>query len=122
MGNCPIPTEAKQVRPPSKLTHYSLVNFLKVSKSQRDWREKLGYSHNPKAYCYYIDSLLPIAAQIEKLVPEGNYRINTEYPWLNDKGAVDCPCKYDFGHIDRSDLTKFRDLIHSLFQIVGFQD
>jgi len=104
------------------MTHYSLVTFLNVSRSQRDWREKLGYEQNPKAYGYYIDSLLPIAAQIEKLVPEGNGRINTEYPWMNERGDVDCPCKCDFAHIDKSDLANFRKLIHRLFQLMGFQD
>jgi hypothetical protein len=112
----------RSLEPPRKLTHYSLVNFLKASKSQPDWREKLGYGHNFLAYGSYIDSLLPIAGQIEKLVPEGVDRINTEYPWINGEGDVDCPCKCDFAFIDKSDLTKFRDLIHRLFQIVGFQD
>jgi hypothetical protein len=112
----------ESVDPPSKLTHYSLVNFLQVSKSQPDWREKLGYGRNFRAYGSYIDSLLPIAGQIEKLVPEGLYRINAEYPWINDQGDVDCPCKCDFTHIDTTDLTKFRYLIHCLFQIAGFQD
>lgn len=109
---------------PPKKSHYSLVNFLNVSRSQRDWREKLGYGQNPKAYSSYIDSLLPIASQIEKLAPVGGDfdRINPEYPWINDKGDVDCPCKYDFAHIDTTDMANFRKLVHRLFQIVGFQD
>lgn len=109
-------------RNPPKLTHYSLVTFLNVSRSQRVWREKLGYEHNPRAYGYYIDSLLPVAAQIERLVPEGNSRINTEYPWIKENGDVDCPCTCDFAFIDKSDLTNLRKLIHRLFQIMGFQD
>lgn len=113
----------KSGRPP-KMTHYSLVNFLNASRSQADWRVALGYGHNPKAYGYYIDSLLQIARQIERLVPEGGVidKVNPEYPWRNDSGEVDCPCKHDFSHLDRSDLANLRKLIHRLFQIVGFQD
>lgn len=112
----------RSMEPPRRLTHYSLVNFLNVSKSQRDWREKLGYRHNPKAYGYYIDSLLPIARRIERLVPQGTHRINAEYPWLTAEGDVACPCLCNYDHIDLSDVTRFRDLIHALFHVVGFRD
>lgn len=109
---------------PPKKTHYSLVSFLNVSRSQADWRRDLGYGRNPKAYGYYIDSMLPIARQIETLAPTGGNLdgINPEYPWRNDAGTVECPCKHDFAHINMSDLANFRSLIHRLFRIVGFQD
>jgi hypothetical protein len=109
-------------RPP-KRTHYLLRTFMNVSRSQHDWREQIGYGQNPKAYGYYIDSLLPVAEQIENLVPEATFnRINAEYPWINEDGDVECPCKCDFAHIDATDLVHFKKLVHRLFYIVGFRD
>jgi hypothetical protein len=114
---------SKESGGPPKRTPYLLITFLNVSRSQRNWREKLGYGQNPKAYGYYIDSLLPVAEQIENLVPEPTFnRINAEYPWINEKGEVGCPCKCDFSHIDTTSLAHFRKLVHHLFYIIGFRD
>ncbi|MEW6112548.1 MAG: hypothetical protein AB1664_10505 [Thermodesulfobacteriota bacterium] len=108
-------------KPPQK-THYVFVRFLKVSKGRPEWRKKLGFDeHNSKAYATYIDSLIPVADRIEKLAPVGGDfdKVNPEYPWTDDKGDVNCPCRYSFPEFEKTELIKIQKLVSDLFRIIG---
>jgi hypothetical protein len=107
--------------PPGK-THYLFVRFLKVSKSRPELRRNLGFEHNSRAYTSYIDSLIPVADQIEKLAPVGgNFdKINPEYPWIDDRGLVNCPAMYHFPEFRKTELIKIQTLLSNLFRVIGF--
>jgi hypothetical protein len=84
--------------------------------------KRLGYEGQNRLYASKIDGVLPVAEKIERLAPQGGdvERINPEYPWLDSEGMVNCPAKYSFPDLGRTDLAKFLALISTIFAIEGF--
>ena len=74
-------TKAGDPDPPPP-THQAFVRLLQVAKNRPDVRHHLGYV-DTASYLAFINSLLPLAAQIEALAPSaaGMGRPNPEYPW-----------------------------------------
>lgn len=104
---------------PSKKTHYALVRFLKITKRLPKIQRLLNYNENYLGYCAYIDSLLDIAEQIEKLAPVGgdHDRMNAEYPWKDAAGEIQVPRDYVFDEFEQTDLIKIQVLLMNLFRI-----
>lgn len=69
-----------------------------------------------------IDSLLPLARQIEQLAPSeaGNYQANPEYPWqaLADQ-EVYVPAEYAFSEFDpkSTQMVKLIRLLENLMKL-----
>ena len=106
---------------PPRQTHAALVRFLQTLKSRRDLRERLGYD-NANVFRSYVDSLLPIAQQIEQLPPSaaGLNQPNPEYPWRPHNGAdVIAPAHHDFMQTmpESHNLHKFVRLIEALLKL-----
>ncbi len=104
---------------PYKKSHYALVQFLKATKRIPKIQRLLGYNNNRSAYCMYIESLLQLAEQIEKLAPVGgDYdRMNPEYPWKDAVGEIQVPTDYQFNELKMTELVKFQGLLENLFRI-----
>lgn len=102
-----------------KKSHFALVRFLRVVSSSPDIRDRFKFGNNPKQFKAYIDSLIPLAEQIEALVPVGGdiERLNPEYPWLNGQQEVMCPADYDFSEFTKSDLVRFAKFIDSFLAV-----
>lgn len=106
-------------QPPPRV-HSALVRFLQMSKRRPEIRCQLGYEGNNNASCSYIDSLLDVAGQIERLAPVGGEeRLNPESPWAVDTGAVMCPVCYGFPEFRRQEITDFQHLTDARFRIVA---
>jgi len=104
---------------PPKKTHFAFVRFLKVTKKRPKIRKGLGFGSDHLAYSAYIDSLLPVAERIEKLVPIGGAldKINAEYPWVDSTRQVHCPCLHTFPDLQKTELVRIQTLVSDLFRI-----
>lgn len=83
--------------PPVK-THAAFVRCLQHIKGRPDLRRRLGYRER-SVFRSFIDSLLPLASEIERLAPNfsGTTQPNPEYPWqpkVDDE--VVCPASFSF--------------------------
>jgi hypothetical protein len=108
---------------PPPTSHQSLVRLLQMLKGWSHIRNQLGYK-DANTFRSFIDSLLSIAEQIERLAPSG-VRLtepNPEYPWMDPATAiVRAPCDYSFeafGHQNWK-VAKLSDLIDSLLRITA---
>lgn len=84
--------------PPPKATHAALVNLLQMLKQLSHVRRRLGME-DAHRFTAYIDSLLPLAGQIQSLAPAiaGTQAPNPEYPWYDKASkSVLTPCQYPF--------------------------
>jgi hypothetical protein len=87
---------------PPQFSHVMFVRLLRVIRGRPDMRRVLGYSDSA-AFRQFIDSLLPLADQIQRLAPSvaGTTQPNPEYPW---KPAADqdviAPADYAFPLFD----------------------
>lgn len=110
---------------PPRTTHLALVRFLRVLKAQ--WPhigESLGYRHR-ESFGQLIDSLLPVAEEIERLAPNfaGTSKPNPEYPWqIPGNSQVTAPAQFDFETIEafnpkNPQLGKLLKLLESLLNL-----
>lgn len=95
-------TDSDQSDPP-ELSHVAFVKCLQVIKNNPGIRRRLGYD-SARVFSQHINSLLPLADQIEKLAPGAATGVratepNAEYPWKPFGGGpndVIAPCKHEF--------------------------
>jgi hypothetical protein len=104
-------------RPPR--THHTLVTFMRIARGMPNIRRACGFQQSG-SYHAYIDSLIPVARQIENLAPVGDLdRPNPEYPWEQGTGIV-APVEHPFHDLDFR-LPKMRKMLHfieSCFEVV----
>lgn len=89
-------TDEHDTHPPESI-HSAFVKCLQTIKVQPHFARHCGYPDKSQ-FKRFIDSLLPLARQIEKLAPSsaGRTHPNPEYPWQDANGLVRVPCEYDF--------------------------
>jgi hypothetical protein len=76
-------------------SHLAFVKFLRSTKKNQKIANIIGMSL--VQYGEHINSLLPLATKIERLVPGiNNQGVNPEYPWLDNSGVVISPTSYKF--------------------------
>lgn len=104
---------------PPPPTHQAISQFLRHSKTNRQIRAKLGYQSNPTAFNVFIDSILPLADDIQRLAPSGAgfHRMNAEYPWSPAVNQVVPPCEHPFSEFPSTQIVRFQRLIHDLMRI-----
>jgi hypothetical protein len=103
------------------VSHHALVRMLRVLKGWPEVRRRLGYS-DAAAFRSFVDSLLPLAGEIESLAPSaaGLNRPNPEYPWKDAAtGVVRAPADFPFEAFSPNDprMVKFEKLLNSLLQV-----
>lgn len=83
---------------PAPTSHTAFVRMLQSLKGRPEVRHQLGFT-DTALFRSYIDSLLGIADQIQRLSPDraGLKQPNPEYPWQSP-GTTDVitPAEYDF--------------------------
>jgi hypothetical protein len=109
-------------RNPPPFTHTAMVRFLRTLKGRPDVRAQLGFTNHAAAFSAFIDSLLPLAEQIQRLAPNfaGESRPNPEYPWRPaSSDAVIPPAEFDFPDLTQSTprLIQLVELIEKLLLI-----
>ena len=100
-----------------------LVRFLQTLKHRPNLRKNLGYPH-AASFSAFINSLLPLAQQIENLAPAiaGDFQPNPEYPWLDRvTGRVHTPCDFTFPDFNprNSKLIQFEKMMRGVFSTVN---
>jgi hypothetical protein len=108
---------------PAPKVHRFLVRMLQTLKGDPVIRRRLKYGTNVGAFRNYIDSLLDLAAKIERLSPDqaGYVLPNPEYPWWTDKtkSQVVAPTDYDFPAFNPRDqkMTLMNLLLEELIKL-----
>jgi hypothetical protein len=105
---------SKEGDPPER-THYAFANFIQLIKRTPALRRICDCKEIQVRP--YLDSLLPIATEIEELAPIGNRdKPNPEYPW-EIRGTVTAPVEYDFKQLDLKSprMLKMLRLIENCF-------
>lgn len=98
--------------------HRALVRFLRVLPSIPDIRERLRFGTNHKQFKAYIDSLIPLAEQLETLAPLAkDDHMNSEYPWKDRHGKVVCPAEHDYPEFARQAVVRMQVLLEDLLQV-----
>ena len=107
---------------PHAMTHQAFVSFMRLAKSDARLQRACEFA-NKSSFHRYVDSLIPLAQQIEQLSPDlaGNGP-NPEYPWETHDGVI-APIEYAFDGLDlklitNARLRKLLDFIARCFQIV----
>lgn len=83
---------------PYPKTHDAFVRFVRAARSRQYIRDACGFTRS-EAFSAYLDSLLPLAREIENLSPEGEEHPNPEYPW-EVNGAIYSPLRHPFAALD----------------------
>lgn len=109
---------AEQPPPPS---HKAFVRLLQTLKVRPEIRRRLGYADAAR-FRAFIDSLLPLAEQIEDLAPSsaGQSRPNPEYPWADPvTGIIHVPAEFRFAMFDprNTRMIKLEQLVESLIRM-----
>lgn len=109
-----------ETRPSSMLSHRAFVRCLHHIKADPRVRCFLRYK-DASSFTGFINSLLPLAEQIERLAPSlaGTTRPNPEYPWKPlGGGAVEVPIMYDFPEFEPyvSQMEKLDMLLNKLLR------
>jgi hypothetical protein len=102
-------------------SHTALVRMLQTLKARPEVRRALRFA-DTNAYKRYLDSLLELAARVEKLAPvSGGFgQPNPEYPWRDTlTGNVIAPALFDFAAFDWKSpkMQKLDALIRLLLRI-----
>lgn len=110
-------------RNPPPTTHHALVRLLQQTKGRPDLRRLLGHT-DAAVFRSFIDSLLDLADQIERLAPSAasTTQPNPEYPWRDQTtDEVVAPVDYDFPLFDPRDprMIKFERLLDALVRIAS---
>ena len=107
---------------PHAMTHHAFVSFMQVAKNI-ERLQRVCKPTNKSSFNRYIDSLIPLAQQVEQLSPDlaGNGP-NTEYPWESREGVI-APIEYAFDNLDlnlrtNARLMKLLVFLELCFQIV----
>ena len=79
-------------------THDAFVKFVVFAKQDIAIRQACGFNRHV-VYTAYINSLMPLAAEIENLSPEGFDHPNPEYPW-EAGGIILVPVEHAFANLD----------------------
>lgn len=116
-------TSASSMVPP-KFEHKALVSCLQTIKCSHEIRRRLGYENKVESFKQFIDSLLPIANNIEKLAPSfaGKDQPNPEYPWqCKHNKMVYAPADFNFPdfHPKNPQLIKLVELVDRLLKIIA---
>ncbi len=81
---------------PKKLTHRSLVKFLKVLSDNSKAQSQLGYDGKNEQWTHMIRKWNGLAARIEDLAPDlAKDDPNPEYPWP-PANPTETPARYEF--------------------------
>ena len=104
------------------LVHRALVRCLQHLKTDRLHRSLLGYQDTAQ-FAQYIDSLLPLAEQIQRLAPAlaGTRQPNPEYPWqVTPQTPVIAPVEFAFPQFNprNPQMTKLNSLLDELLRIM----
>ena len=83
--------------PSYKRTHNAFVDFMRVIRTRKGVQKVCGFT-NVRAFASFIDSLLPLAQEIEDLSPDGISHPNPEYPWDDENGPIS-PLDYPFASL-----------------------
>lgn len=105
-------------------THVGFVRLLQQAKRGRESREirrRLGYGDD-RVFAKFIDSLLPLARQVEELAPvlAGMARPNPEYPWKDlASGEIVVPVDFAFPQFSPKlpQMLKLTSLVENLLAI-----
>lgn len=108
--------------PPAK-THAAFVRYLQHLKGRPELRRQLGYQDR-LVFRSFIDSLLPLAREIERLAPKftGTTQPNPEYPWQpTPEHEVEVPADFSFPAFDSRSpqMMKLVLLIKNLLRITS---
>ena len=106
-------------------THFAFVKFLQNIKQRPVlYCNRLQFK-SKNQFSSRIQSLLPMADLIEKLVPTGGnyYKMNPEYPWTDTANNIYCPASYSFPEfrIRGRELLMIQSLIINLFRLEGYE-
>lgn len=115
-------TASNAVAPPA-FSHAAFVRFLQAIKGRPEIRRSLEYE-NVVVFRSFIDSLLPVAEQVQGLAPNfaGHTQPNPEYPWRPQPGDdVIAPCEFEFPDFGPGNLriAKLVRLIEGLLRIAS---
>jgi len=99
------------------------VSLLQSIKGRPDIRKQLRYPDR-RSFVQFINSLLPLAGQVERLAPNfaGTMQPNPEYPWRDPAtGNVEVPVRYAFPAFDPggAQMIKLERLITELLRIMN---
>ncbi|HVX86692.1 MAG TPA: hypothetical protein VH253_18055 [Phycisphaerae bacterium] len=108
---------------PPLLTHAAFVRCLQVMKGRPDVRRLLNFSSG-RAFVEYVESLLPLAEQVQRLAPSyaGLRGPNPEYPWQSTaQGSVVAPAEFDFRQFEARSpqMNKLLRLMSDLLRVVS---
>ena len=114
---------ASQNNAPPVKTHAAFVRCLQHIKGRPDLRRQLGYKER-SVFRSFIDSLLPLASEIERLAPKfsGTTQPNPEYPWQpTPEHEVEVPANFSFSAFDSCSprMIKLVLLIENLLRITS---
>lgn len=108
---------------PPQLTHAAFVRCLQVIKGRPDVRRMLNVS-NTQAFIEFVDSLLPLAEQVQRLAPKysGVRGPNPEYPWQpTPRGSVTAPAEFEFPQFapQSPHMDKLIRLLRELLRVIS---
>ena len=104
-------------------THIAFSRMVQTLKMRPDVRRALRFVHTA-AYKRFLNSLLELAVQIEKLAPvsAGMEKPNPEYPWKDiTSGTIVAPADFAFPDLDWKNpkMQKIDALIRHLLRIAS---
>jgi hypothetical protein len=113
-------TGPEEAEPP-RASHNAFVRLLQTVKGRPDIRRQLGYD-DAVVFRAFIDSLLDLADQIERLAPSaaGFTQPNPEYPWRDPAtNTIHVPAEFDFQLFDPRNpkMIKMERLLQALLRI-----
>lgn len=99
-------------------THNAFVRFVRVAKVRPEVRRICGFEGKADQFTAYVNSLLPLAGDIQSLSPEGEDHPNPEYPWMIH-GIIYSPAEFAFDNFQftHPKMTKMIEFIANCFQI-----
>lgn len=99
-----------------KNVHQAFSKFMRVARTIPRLSRVCGFP--PSQFKMYLESLTPLAAEIEALAPTGPDHPNPEYPW-EENGVVVVPVEYAFPNLSlaRPKMLKMLEFIGRCFEI-----
>lgn len=106
---------------PPRFSHAALVRMLQTLKNRPEISEQLGFPET-RVFGRYIDALLPLAREIERLAPShaGLTQPNPEYPWRHPGTAeIHVPAEFGFQPFDPTNprMIKIHQILAGLLRI-----
>jgi len=104
-----------------EMSHKTFANLVQYLKSSPEIKRYLGYQDRNDQYRQFLSGLLPLATEIENLVPQGLFHANTEYPW-GQAQEIKSPLDHTFANVDQDfRLPRLIALIEKLLEM-GWND